>query len=177
MRDVIIKTVNGEKMKIAVKETHTISYLIDEVRKKSKAQGLNSFKDIKKLVWKGKELDERETLSELNIPNNASLICVGCLSGKSDKSDKSEENKMNYYNDNGFNGESTIGFCMEDVVNTFLSHDLIVKFKEDLLSTIVPEVQEGFYSKVPQPVEAYGGGDKKTKEKKTKKRKTKKKKD
>ena len=186
MRDVIMNiiTVKGDKMKITVKETDTISYLIVRI----KSQGLNSFKDIKKLVWEGKELDESKTLSESNIPNKATLICVGCLSGKSDKSDKSdksEENKMNYYNDNGFNSESTIGFCMEDVVNTFLSHDLIVKFKEDLLSTIIPEAQEAqeaqgfqnkFSSKYLQPVEAYGGGDKKTKKKKTKKKKTKKRK-
>ena len=161
---IIIKTVNRKELSINVQKGDEIRSVIEKI----KDQGDSDFKGVSDLILKGDKMDKDKTLDEYGIVNNTTLICVGCIN----KGYRAEES----YKDSGFNGQTTTGFLIDDLIIKILENPVISGiFKAALYTPEIPEIPEIDVGETrPASVMVGSGSGKKSKKKNNTKKEEKK---
>ena len=156
-----IKNIEHKETKIQVQKGDTIGTVIEKI----KAKGDSDFRGVSDLILKGDKMDKEKTLDEYGINNTTTLICVGCIN----KGYRAEES----YKDSGFNGQTTTGFLIDDLINRMLENPAITKIIQTVKDTSeikVPKIDVG--ATRPASVVAGIRSGKKSKKKRKVKRKT-----
>jgi len=156
-----IKNIEHKETNIKVQKGDKIGTVIEKI----KAKGDSDFRGVSDLILKGDKMDKEKTLDEYGINNTTTLICVGCIN----KGYRAEES----YKDSGFNGQTTTGFLIDDLINMMLKNPAITKIIQTVKDTSeinVPKIDVG--ATRPASVMVGSGSGKKSKKKRKVKRKT-----